>query len=1070
MRAGRLFSLQVALPLALMAALALALVMSTVDAVYRSRTELVTEARRDAMSSASEIARSAERASLGSGSTLASDLTLEAAGDNVAFIAMIDPEGSIVMASRLAWRGEMAAKVIPDFDQALFQRVVTGHVRDVSESSDGRRVRAVVPYDERTPEARVRNLAHGAILVDLDLTHQIEVSKHESMHHLGRQLAMSAVLMLLLAWLMRSRVTRPLARLERASLEFASRGEVREPVPEEGPREVAELARNFNEMTSRIQQAQHELQASAERHTAVVDAAMDCIITVDASYQVRMINPAGARMFGYEQAAIVGHPLDMLLPKRFRAAHRLQMERFAQTGATTRVMGRQALVHGLRSDGQEFPAEASISRVRIDGDDLLTVILRDVTERQRAEEAYRALNDSLEERVSQRTADLAEVNRRLQAQESELRDAKERAEDASRMKSDFLANMSHEIRTPMNAIVGMTHLALRSAQDARQRDYLHKIQQSSHHLLGLINDILDFSKIEANKLTLEHIDFPIAKVLDTFANLIADRAAAKGLALSFDVAPEVPQMVVGDPLRLGQVLINYGNNAVKFTHKGEIHVSVAVAQQDARHVTLRFAVRDTGIGLTQEQMSELFQSFQQADTSISRRYGGTGLGLAIVRRLAELMGGTVGVDSRVGEGSTFWFTARVERSLLGAPRVATNNPSVPAQPTRAINTEGARILAVDDNEVNLQIARELLQEYGIQVDTAVDGEQALHLVRAEPYDLVLMDVQMPVMDGLAATRAIRQMPDRMGVPIVAMTANAMDQDRDECLAAGMNDFLPKPIDPDRLLTLVREWLPALQADSSSATPNATQARQASPAGDVPADALGAHRPASLPQAGWAEPGAQEAHPHGPGIALQSAWQGIEGLNPAAGLRRVLGNADMYRRMLERFVQDHAQAPARIAQALKAGDLQAAGMVAHSLRGVAANISAAAVEQAARRLEAELREGGQNTQAALDTLSEAVGTLTTALAGRLQRASEKPAAQSLDLQALSTVGARMVQLLAEGDPAAQELAAAQEPLLWQAFGPACEKFKDTLDRFDFDEALTQLREVLERHGCPVPPRP
>jgi len=748
-----------------------------------------------------------------------------------------------------------------------------------------------------------------------------------------------------LAWLVRSRVTRPLSRLETASKEFAAQGAVSQPVPEEGPREVAELARNFNEMTARIQQAQRELQASAARHTAVVEAAMDCIITVDAGYRVRMINPAGARMFGYEPGAVAGQDMQMLLPHRFRASHLRLMERFAQTGETTRVMGRQALVFGLRANGEEFPAEASISRVRIEGEDLLTVILRDVTERQRADEAYRALNDSLEERVMQRTADLAAANERLTAQEAELRVAKDRAEDASRMKSDFLANMSHEIRTPMNAIVGMTHLALRGARDARQLDYLQKIQQSSHHLLGLINDILDFSKIEADKLALEQIDFPIATVLDNFANLVADKASAKGLELIFDVDADVPDQLVGDPLRLGQVLINYGNNAVKFTAKGEIQVCVSVvdADSDPDHITLRFAVRDTGIGLTQEQMTGLFQSFHQADTSTSRRYGGTGLGLAIARKLSELMGGSVGVESTAGQGSTFWFTARLGRSrragLLLAPSASAQgrrvlvvddhpaarqvmeemlerlgfaaqsvdagpaalqsvaladeqgapfdvvlldwqmpdmdgleaarqlrqmplrnppqrvlvtgfgreealaragqgdvsavlvkpvNPSalldhlmraiqgLPGAPFPALAApadqaapswdayRGARVLAVDDNEVNLLIARELLSEIGLEVDTAPDGGQSLALLRSGHYDLVLMDMQMPVMDGLAATRALRRAGWQR--PIVALTAHAMEGDRERCLAEGCDGYETKPVRAERLIATCARFL------------------------------------------------------------------------------------------------------------------------------------------------------------------------------------------------------------------------------------------------------------------------
>ena len=950
----RPFSLQVALPIALMAALATALVMSTLDAVYRARADLLRQAQDDALSSASEIARSAERASLGMSSTLASDLTIEASHDNLSLVALIDPDGTVTLASRLAWRGEVAAQVIPNFDVALFQRVVAGHVREVVESPDGRHIRVVVPYDERTAEARLRNLAHGAVLVDLDLTHQVEMTQYESMRHLMRQLGMSAVIMLLLAWLMRSRVTRPLARLEQASLEFAARGEVRKPVPVHGLREVAELARNFNEMTARIQQAQRDLQASAARHTAVVEAATDGIVIVDEAFRIRMINPAAARMFRHEPAEVVGQGLSLLLPENHWPRTWLQPAQAAGQGPAAGTG--LTLVRGLRSDGQEFPADASVSRMRIEGEDLMTVILRDVTQRQLAEEAYRELNDSLELRVLQRTADLALANQRLQAQEAELREAKDRAEDASRMKGDFLANMSHEIRTPMNAIVGMTYLALRSTQDARLLDYLQKIQQSSRHLLGIIDDILDFSKIEADKLSLERIDFSVATVLDNFTNLVSDRAQAKGLELILEVAPEVPDLVVGDPLRLGQVLINFGNNAVKFTQQGEIHVSVSVQREESDHVTLRFAVRDTGIGLTQEQIGQLFQSFQQADTSTSRRYGGTGLGLAIARRLAEMMGGEVGVNSRPGEGSTFWFTARLERSREAVPLIKTGSRTVEARmlvvddnasarqvlmemlqrmgfraeaveggqaaleavvqadhqaqpfdvvmldyqmpgldgleaarllrqmplarPPRLMLVSGfgsdevlaqatasgisvalrkplnpshlldqlmtllgsvppgsgnaqdaatpppqqqeadalpvrrGRILAVDDNEVNLQIATELLHGQGFEVDTAQDGRQALELVRRQPYDLVLMDMQMPVMDGLSATRAIRQRPEGARLPIVAMTANAMEKDRRDCLQAGMNDFLTKPIDPQRLASVVQAWVRPTAVDAA----------------------------------------------------------------------------------------------------------------------------------------------------------------------------------------------------------------------------------------------------------------
>jgi len=1196
MRASRFLTLQVALPLALMGVLAMALVMATFDSSYRFQADLRREARRDAMASASEIARSAERALLGPSSTLATDLTLEAAGDNIDLIAVIDPDGSVLLASRLAWRGELASKVIPDFDPAMLQRVVGGYAREVVDSADGRRVRVVVPYDHRALEDRLHNLAQGAVLVDLDLTHQIEASRHESLRHLARQLGMAAVVMLLLAWLMRSRVTKPLARLEQASLEFAARGEVREPVPVAGPREVAELARNFNEMTARIQQAQQELQASAVRHAAVVEAATDAIITVDAAYRVRMINPAGLRMFGYAPAEVVGRDLAMLLPEGSWAVHLRQIDPFAEAGPEPRVLGRQVLISGQRSDGQQFPVEASISRMAIEGEELLTVILRDVTARQKAEEAYRDLNDSLELRVLQRTADLAQANERLKAQETELREAKDHAEDASRMKSDFLANMSHEIRTPMNVIVGMTHLALSGTQDTRLLDYLQKIQQSSHHLLGIINDILDFSNIEADKLRLEAVDFAIATVLDNFATVISHQAQAKGLELIFDVAPEVPDLAVGDPLRLGQVLINYGSNAVKFTKQGEIQVSVSVLREEPDHITLRFAVRDTGIGLTREQKGQLFQSFQQADTSISRRYGGTGLGLALARKLSQMMGGEAGVDSQLGQGSTFWFTARLGRSrkavspLPASTRAAGERVLVvddkasarqvllemlqrlgfsaeavdgaapaleavaradrqalpfdvvmldfqmpgmdgleaarrlrqlpldkppklmlvtgfaredvlaqsgaeafaavlvkPVNPTHlldhlvralhgsegpphaapsasssgepsAVSVQAAvgaaqagqgvgvcagRILVVDDNEINLQIASHWLEALGFQVDTAPDGEQAVQGVRRQVYDLVLMDMQMPVMDGLAATRAIRQLPTGATLPILAMTANALDEDRQACLAAGMNDFLSKPIDPAGLQLIVQAWVPravpagqaaAGQADGAEAADTAARAQAMSAA---------------------AAPGTEP-------------WDGIDGLDAAAGLRRVFGKAELYRRLLARFLRDHAQDPARIAAALQAQDLAQAALVSHSLKGVAGNLGALRVERSAALLEGQLGTDAAEPSGALQSLTVAVSALVRELSPRLEMPAPESVVPTLDLRALAALGHDLARLMRDGDPAAQDLSAAQEALLRQAMGPAGEAFMDSLRRFDFDEALTHLQDVLQRHGCALPP--
>lgn len=873
-----------------------------------------------------------------------------------------------------------------------------------------------------------------------------------------------------------------------------------------------------------------ELQREVEFYRSVLERSPDAFLVVDADGVIHLANEQCEKLFGYTGVELVGQKVDILVPDEIRP-HHAELRASFHRDPTTRAMGALRDLHGRRKDGSLVPVDIALSPVpaREGAGIQVAVSVRDVTDRK-----------------------LAEV---------ELKQAKRKAEEATRLKSMFLANMSHEIRTPMNAIIGLSYLALKTSMTAKQRDYISKVHNAGTSLLAIINDILDFSKIEAGKLDIENTAFRLDDVIGSVTTVTGQKATDKGLELLAHVAPNIPLFLLGDPLRLGQILTNLVNNSVKFTERGEIYVNVEMLQQTGEKCQIRFSVRDTGIGMTKQQEAKLFQPFTQADMSTTRKHGGTGLGLTVCRRLVELMGGDIWLDSEPGVGTTFTFTvwlgvgqqkgsgkvvperlttlralivddnaaardiiddllkgvvsqrdavasapealAAIRQADADAPydvvfmdwrmpgmdglqaaRVLKADTSLKHPPAivmvtafgrdevreeaeslrldgflvkpvtksmlmdalvsafadgddqasavasataEGISLTGLRILLVEDNDINQQIAVELLEGVGAKVDVVNNGREAVDTLLGgpipPPYDVVLMDLQMPILDGHQATTKIRSDPRFTALPIYAMTAHATLEERNFCLANGMNGHIAKPLDP------------ALLFDTLSAL--------ARPTPETFTPGIGA-----APE---------------PAAAAPSDFSPVEGLDSADGLRRVGGNTKLYVKLLRQFASEQAGAVGEIRAALAANDVESATRLAHTLKGVAGNLGAGGVQDAATAVETLLR--GRSTADATNTALAKLAAVLDPFLARLQAAlamntTGAASAPAVAPEKTRAVAAKLSKLLADFDTSAITFAEENQHSLRPAFDvPTWEQFLRRIQGFAFADAQALLDKVL-----------